>query len=109
MPRRLWIDQLLERAAKAEAKEIRLTVSRPPMMYVDRNFVRMCDDNLTADDVRNHIRSITPDENQRVLAREGQTQFNFQFGDIGRCFARIVTSGDEMDIRIRPIWRYGSE
>jgi Tfp pilus assembly pilus retraction ATPase PilT len=107
MARHLWIDEILTRADRADATEIRLKSGAPPMIYADRNFASLREDRLTEDDIGKYICSITPDDCQRDLARVGFTRFDFRFGDVCRCFVRIEKTADETDIRIRSIWRHG--
>ena len=99
----IHIDRLFEAAIRKHAVELRLQKDKPPQIYVNGNFQPTSTHPLTIDDLRQLMRSITPDANQAELAQASQTSFTFAYGDIARFFVRITGGIDMPEIVVRPI------
>lgn len=102
MPGKYHIDRLLREIYHRRASELRLQAGRPPRMYVARNFVEAKSRPLSAEELDDLIRQVSPDENLREFTAAGNTSFWINFGDTGRLLVQLRVVDQERMMVVRP-------
>jgi Tfp pilus assembly pilus retraction ATPase PilT len=100
--RSIHIDRLLEAMLKSTAMELRLSIGSPPRLYVDGQYQNVTGRDIERDDIKQLMRSITPDALQQELRVAEQVKFSFNFGDQVRLYCRIDNWHTNPEIVIRP-------
>lgn len=80
-----WIDELFKRMVEAGASDLHLSSCNQPMFRVDGDMAAVSDcPELSASQLKQILREITPDFNQKEFESRWDTDFAYEIDDLGR-------------------------
>lgn len=94
---------LLELVLDEGASDLHLPVGSPPVLRIHGGLTALDTEPLTGDDTDRLMRSITSEENQEKLRREGGVDFGFAFGDRARFRVSVFKQKGQVGCVLRTI------
>lgn len=95
--------RLLRATVERAASELHIAVGQPPVLRLDRHFVRLGTRALGADDCLALMKGITPEPNQQEIREKGRADFDFAFGDQARFRAAVFTLCEHIGMALHRI------
>ncbi len=94
---------LLDLVVEEGASDLHLAVGSPPVLRLHGGMTPLDTDPLNPEDTERLMRSITSEENQEHLAKQGGVDFGFAFGDKARFRVSVLRQKGSIGLVLRTI------
>jgi twitching motility protein PilT len=99
----IQISELLDLVVDEGASDLHITVKAPPVLRINGGLHPLDSDPLKPEDTERFMKSITSEENQRVVREQGTADFGFSFGDKGRFRVSVMRQKGNIGMVLRLI------
>ncbi|MBM7561520.1 type IV pilus twitching motility protein PilT [Fusibacter tunisiensis] len=99
----MTVIEILEKAVKAGASDVHITVASPPVMRVNGRLLRMQDEALMPEDTKRIIMGILTPDQQRVFEEKGELDISYSTPGLGRFRVNVYKQRGTYSMALRVV------
>lgn len=99
----MTVIDILEKAVKAGASDVHITVASPPVMRVNGRLLRMQDEALMPEDTKRIILGILTPDQQRVFEEKGELDISYSTPGLGRFRVNVYKQRGTYSMALRVV------